>query len=86
MFGKKMNLDNLDKVQGVIIRLRKNEDAETSKNVLIAMLEELIKRDSAEAKKKKLEEDITVIQPIYDLALEQKPDYNVDLILRAIQS
>ena len=33
-----------------------------------------------------LEEDITVIQPIYDLALEQKPDYNVDLILRAIQS
>ena len=146
VFGKKMNLDNLDKVQGVIIRLRKNEDAETSKNVLIAMLEELIKRDSAEAKKKKLEEkydivmdveterrvntmcnlsevvlergmeqriekklidlvckkinkgynleqiadlleeDITVIQPIYDLALEQKPDYNVDLILQAIQS
>ena len=150
VFGKKMNLDNLDKVQGVIIRLRKNEDAETSKNVLIAMLEELIKRDSAEAKKKKLEEkydivmdveterrvntmcnlsevvlergmqqgieqgiekklidlvckkinkgynleqiadlleeDITVIQPIYDLALEQKPDYNVDLILQVIKS
>lgn len=145
VFGKKMDLDNLDKVQGVIIRLRKNEDAETSKNVLIAMLEELIKRDSAEEKKKKLEEkydivmdveterrintmcnlsevvlergmeqgierklidlvckkitkgynleqiadlleeDITVIQPIFDLALEQKPDYNVDLILQALQ-
>ncbi|MDY3796293.1 MAG: hypothetical protein SOZ81_06325 [Agathobacter sp.] len=141
VFGKKMNLDNLDKVQGIIIRLRKNEDAETSKNVLIAMLEELIKRDSAEAKKKKLEEkydivmdveterrvntmcnlsevvlergmekklidlvckkinkgynleqiadlleeDITVIQPIYDLALEQKPDYDVDFILQAIK-
>ena len=141
VFGKKMNLDNLDKVQGIIIRLRKNEDAKTSKNVLIAMLEELIKRDSAEAKKKKLEEkydivmddeterkvntmcnlsevvlergmekklidlvckkinkgynleqiadlleeDITVIQPIYDLALEQKPDYNVDFILQAIK-
>ena len=33
-----------------------------------------------------LEEDITVIQPIYDLALEQKTDYNVDLILQTIQS
>ena len=32
-----------------------------------------------------LEEDITVIQPIFDLALEQKPDYNVDLILQALQ-
>ena len=40
----------------------KNEDAKTSKNVLIAMLEELIKRDSAEAKKKKLEEK-------YDIAI-----------------
>ena len=138
VFGKKMDLDNLDKVQGVIIRLRKNEDAETSKNVLIAMLEELIKKKKLEEKfdivmdveterrintmcnlsevvlergmeqgiERKLidlvckkitkgynleqiadllEEDITVIQPIFDLALEQKPDYNVDLILQALQ-
>ena len=64
VFGKKMNLDNLDKVQGIIIRLRKNEDAETSKNVLIAMLEELIKRDSAEAKKKKLEEKYDIVMDV----------------------
>ena len=41
VYGKQIELDNIDKVQGVIIRLRKNENVKTSKNVLIAMLEEL---------------------------------------------
>ena len=46
-----------NKVQGVIIRLRNNENAETSKNQLIAMLEELLKKESAEVKKKRLSEE-----------------------------
>lgn len=39
IFGKDMELFNLDKVQGVIIRLRSDERAEKSKHMLIAMLE-----------------------------------------------
>ena len=54
VYGKEMQLDNLDKVVGVIIRLRKNERAEVSKNQLIAMLEELLKKDEIDHKKKKL--------------------------------
>lgn len=57
IFGKNMELNNLDKVQGVIIRLRNDENAETSKNQLIAMLEELLKKESAEVKKKRLSEE-----------------------------
>ena len=64
VFGKKMKLENIDKVQGVVIRLRENENAEISKNVLIAMLEELLKRDSAEAKKKKLKEQYDIIMDV----------------------
>ena len=64
VFGKKMKLENLDKVQGVVVRLRENENAEISKNVLIAMLEELLKRDSAEAKKKKLKEQYDIIMDV----------------------
>ena len=64
VFGKKMKFENLDKVQGVIIRLRENENAEVSKNVLIAMLEELLKRDSAESKKKKLKEQYDIIMDV----------------------
>lgn len=166
VFGKEMNLDHLDKVQGVIIRLRANENVETSKNILIAMLEELLKKESVETKKKKLEEqyhiimnveterkvntmcnlsealvertieqglalgieqgieqgivqgieqgiekkiidlvckkinkgynleqiadileeDVAVIQPIYDVAMEQKPNYDIDLILQAVKA
>ena len=52
VYGKDMKLDNLDKVMGVIIRLRSNENAESSKNQLIAMLEELLKKDEISRKKK----------------------------------
>lgn len=61
VFGKEMPLSNLAKVVGVIIRLRKNEDAAESKNVLIAMLEELLKKDSADVKKQKLVEQYGLI-------------------------
>ena len=61
LFGKDMYLPNLKKVQGVIIRLRENEDVDTSKNTLIAMLEELLKKDTAESKKRKLSEQYGMI-------------------------
>ena len=48
LYGKEPNFDSLDKVQGVIIRLRTNENTQTSKNKLIAMLEELLRIDDAE--------------------------------------
>ena len=59
-----INFENLDKIQGIIIRLRENENAETSKNTLIAMLEELLKTDSKESKKKNINDirkDIIII-------------------------
>ena len=61
VYGKEMVLSNLDKVVGVIIRLRKNEDAAESKNILIAMLEELLKKDSVDVKKQKLVEQYGLI-------------------------
>ena len=64
VYGKEAKLDNIDKVQGVIIRLRINENAQTSKNELIAMLEELLKSDSAESKKKKLEEEYNIVMDV----------------------
>ena len=60
VYGKQMHLENIHKVQGVIIRLRENEDAEASKNVLIAMLEELLKKDDAENKKHKLQSEFGI--------------------------
>ena len=54
IFGNKMDLMNIDKIQGVIIRLRSNEEAEESKNALIAMLEELIRKEDVDEKKKHL--------------------------------
>ena len=56
VYGKRMELPDIDKVQGVIIRLRKREDAATSKNYLIAILEELLRKEDAKHKKKNLEE------------------------------
>ena len=52
VYGKMMELANLDKVQGIIIRLRQKENVESSKNYLIAMLEELLKKGDKEKKKK----------------------------------
>lgn len=56
LYGKDINLNNLDKVVGVIIRIRKNENAEESKNILIAMLEELVQKKELSEKKKNLVE------------------------------
>ena len=54
VFGKPIDLHNLDKVVGVMIRLRANENVEESKNILISMLEELLRKEAAHIKKKKL--------------------------------
>lgn len=54
LFGEQMNLPNIDKVQGVIIRLRKNEHLAESKNQLIAMLEALLRSEPTDVKKKRL--------------------------------
>ena len=51
-----MKLNNLDKMQAVIITLRARQNIETSKHRLIAMLEELISKDEPEVKKKILAE------------------------------
>lgn len=64
LFGKDMHLPNINKVQGVVIRLRKNKDVETSKNLLIAMLEELLRKDKADSKKRKLSEQYGMIMDI----------------------
>ena len=61
VFGKSLDLPNIDKVQGIIIRLRKNENVEKSKNTLIAMLEELLKKESADDKKKILSDEYGII-------------------------
>ena len=60
IYGKDMDLSNIDKVQGVIIRLRKNENLEQSKNILIAMLEELLRREETEIKKKRLTDEFNL--------------------------
>ena len=64
IYGKDMTLENIDKVQGVIIRLRKNENTEKSRNKLIAMLEELLRKESAEVKKKRLADDYGLVMNI----------------------
>ena len=61
IFGKDMELFNLDKVQGVIIRLRSDERAEKSKHMLIAMLEELLSKEDGAEKKRKLSEDFGLV-------------------------
>jgi hypothetical protein len=64
IYGKDMTLENIDKVQGVIIRLRKHENTEKSRNKLIAMLEELLRKESAEVKKKRLADDYGLVMNV----------------------
>ncbi|WP_022773137.1 hypothetical protein [Butyrivibrio sp. AE2015] len=64
IFGKNMELFNLDKLQGVIIRLRSNEKVEKSRNTLIAMLEELLGKENEIEKKKRLSEEFGLVMSI----------------------
>ena len=54
VYGKELPFNNLDKFVGVVITLRKNDNVEESKNILIAMLEDLLRQDDAKVKKQKL--------------------------------
>ena len=71
VYGKEMNLANIDKVQGIIIRLRSNENVEKSKNILIAMLEELLRKEDAEKKKRMLSDD-------YGLVMDEEMERRVN--------
>ena len=68
VFGKSFDLPNINKVQGIIIRLRKNENVEKSKNTLIAMLEELLKKESADDKKKILSDEYLKLPTTFSVA------------------
>ena len=61
IFGKEIKLNNLNKMQAVIITLRARQNIETSKHRLIAMLEELISKDEPEVKKKILAEKYDLV-------------------------
>ena len=50
LYGKDVELPNIDKVQATIIRLRRSPDAVESKNKLIAMLETLLGNMDAKSK------------------------------------
>ena len=56
VFGKQCNFPQLDKMCGMVIRIRNNENAAESRNKLIAMLEDLLSNQDSETKKTKLEE------------------------------
>ena len=61
IFGKEIKLNNLNKMQAVIITLRARQNIETSKHRLIAMLEELISKDEPEVKQKILAEKYDLV-------------------------
>lgn len=73
VYGKKMELPNIDKVQGIIVRLRSRDDVEVSKNYLIAMLEELLRKEAAKEKKKKLQEE-------YGLVMSEETERRVNVM------
>lgn len=54
IFGSEMKFPQLDKMCGIIIRIRKDDNISKSKNKLIAMLEDLLVREESQAKKEML--------------------------------
>ena len=50
-------MNNLDKFKGAVVRVRSNNNAKKPDNKLIAMLEELIRKEDADTKKKKLHDE-----------------------------
>ena len=56
LFGKQCDFTELDKMCGMVIRIRNNENAAESRNRLIAMLEDMLSTQDGESKKRKLEE------------------------------
>ena len=56
LFGKPCDFPMLDKMCGMVIRIRNSRDAAESRNRLVAMLEDVLSRESIDVKKRKLEE------------------------------
>ena len=71
IYGKSRWKPDFSLINGAIIRIRENADAEVSKNKLIAMLELLFSQTPRETKKKKLEED-------YDFVMSTEMEGCVD--------
>ena len=66
VFGETVSFSQLDKMCGIVIRMRKNKSFTESKNVLIAMLEDILAEEEASKKKQKLKEKYHMIMT-YDL-------------------
>ena len=56
MFGKGCDFPYLDKMCGMVIRIRKRYNVAESKNSLIAMLEDVLSNEDSRIKKRKLEQ------------------------------
>ena len=61
LFGQPQLFTQLDKMCGTVIRIRKHIGAVESKNMLIAMLEDILSEEEASKKKKKLEEKYNMV-------------------------
>lgn len=55
-----------------------------TRRLLLQIIKKIKKSKSAAQIADELEEDITVIQPLYDIALQFAPEYNIDVILTAL--
>lgn len=71
IYGKEMSFPELDKMCGIIIRIRK-EDGEKSKNELIAMLEDLLSSKNKELKKQ-------IMMDEYGMVMTAKLERGVDM-------
>ena len=56
LFGMPYGFPELDKMCGMVIRIRNNNNAAESKNKLIAMLEDVLSSEDSDVKKHKLED------------------------------
>ena len=56
LFGKPCGFPKLDKMCGMVIRIRNSNNAAESKNKLIAMLEDVLSSEDSDVKKHKLED------------------------------
>lgn len=56
VFGKQRDFPKLDKMCGIVVRIRDNDNVVESQNKLIAMLEDVLSNEDSEAKKRKLTE------------------------------
>lgn len=54
VYGVKQEFLEVDKMCGIVIKIRKSDDVEESKNRLIAMLEDMLRDEAPETKKQKM--------------------------------